>query len=121
MNIRRQSYRFVQIGIASALVAAAGAAFSAEPSASSSTMPSKEMREQMAVVHEQIAACLRSDKSIAECRTEMMQKCQETMGQEGCQGMGMGKGMGMGMGMGMGNMGMQNGMRKPSQPSQTNK
>jgi hypothetical protein len=34
---------------------------------------SKETREKMATLHEHMAACLRSDKSISDCRSEMMQ------------------------------------------------
>jgi hypothetical protein len=100
MNICQTSRRFVQIGIASAFIAAAALAVSAEPPASSASAPSKETREKMAAVHEQMAACLRSDKSITECRTETMQKCQAMLGQQSCRGMG------------MGNAGMR-GMRSP--------
>lgn len=104
MNIRHVS--FLHVAAVSALLAAAGAAFSAEPPTSSASAPSRQMREQMAAVHEQMASCLRSDKPIAECRTAMRQKCQEMMGQQGCQAMG------------MGNMGMMNGMKsKPTQPA----
>ena len=61
--------------------------------------PSKEMREKMATMHEQMAACLRSDKPLAECRQEMMKGCQEMMGGHDCSMM-----MGMG-GMGKGTTG----------------
>ncbi|HEY6923431.1 MAG TPA: hypothetical protein VI653_08180 [Steroidobacteraceae bacterium] len=60
----------------------------------------KETREKLAVLHEQMAACLRSDKAIADCHAEMMKGCKESMGDQSCPMMG--KGMGMGMGMGMG-------------------
>jgi hypothetical protein len=53
----------------------------------------------MAALHEQMAACLRSDKSIADCQTEMMKSCRDTMGTQACPMMGMGHGMGMGNGM----------------------
>lgn len=100
MNSRKRSLRLISLGFAAVLVAGTDLCFAAEP-ASPGPVPSKEMREKMAVVHEQIAACLRSTKSMTECRTQAMQKCQETMGQQGCQGMGMGHDMGMGhMGMG---------------------
>ena len=36
---------------------------------------SKETREKMAALHEQMAACLRSDKSLAECHSMMIQGC----------------------------------------------
>jgi hypothetical protein len=42
------------------------------------------MREKMATVHEQLAACLRSDRPIAECHKEAMKQHQELMGKEGC-------------------------------------
>jgi hypothetical protein len=50
--------------------------------------PSMEMRQKMATLHEQMAACLRSDKALADCRTEMMKGCQEQMGPDGCGMMG---------------------------------
>jgi hypothetical protein len=50
------------------------------------------MRAQMATVHEQMVACLRSDKPIAECHTEMMKGCQKFMGTQGCSMMGMSQG-----------------------------
>lgn len=69
------------------------AAWSADPAPTASPSqaePSKEMREKMATLHEQMAACLRSDKSVAECRTEMMKSCRETVGAQGCPMMGRG-------------------------------
>jgi hypothetical protein len=51
----------------------------------------------MASVHERMAACLRSDKSLIDCRSEMMKNCREMIGAQGCPMMGMGMGMGMGM------------------------
>jgi hypothetical protein len=53
--------------------------------------PSKEMRAKMATIHEQMAACLRSDKSFSDCRSEMMKGCQQLMGERGCPMMGMGR------------------------------
>lgn len=58
--------------------------------------PTKETREKMAVLHERMAACLRSDKTIAECRRAMMHDCQTSLGEQGCPMMGWGHGMGMG-------------------------
>jgi hypothetical protein len=52
--------------------------------------PSKEMRAKMATLHEQMATCLRSDKSFSDCRSEMMKGCQQLMGERGCPMMGMG-------------------------------
>ena len=57
--------------------------------------PTKETREKMAVLHEHMAACLRSDKSISECHTEMMHDCRADLGKQGCPMMEMGHGMTM--------------------------
>lgn len=81
------------------LITLSGAAFAANPPTSASA-PTKEMREKMAVLHEQMAACLRSDKSLSECRAEMQKSCHEMMGSRGCAMM-MGRGGMMGMGRGM--------------------
>ena len=77
-----------------ALGSVAGA-IAADP-VSTARVPTKEMREKMAVLHEQMAACLRSEKPITECRTEMMQGCRTSLGAQGCPMMGLGRGMGMG-------------------------
>ena len=72
--------------LAAALLAAYGTAIAAGPPASppTSNAPSQDSREkmaliqeQMAMVHKTMAACLRSDKSIASCRAEMMQHCHD--------------------------------------------
>ena len=52
---------------------------------------SAEQRQKMAGQHEKMAACLRSDRPLPECREEMMKGCKEAMGKEGCPMMG-GKG-----------------------------
>jgi len=77
-------------------ISVAWSADAAPSTVPSQAAPSKEMREKMATLHEQMAVCLRSDKSVAECRTEMMKSCQETMGAQSCPKMGMGPGMGHG-------------------------
>jgi hypothetical protein len=76
-----------------ALIVGASAAFAAEPPSGTPAAPSREMREKMAVMHEKLAACLRSDKPIADCRKEAMSYHQEmmgTMGKGGCPMMDMG-------------------------------
>jgi hypothetical protein len=50
---------------------------------------SRETREKMAALHEQLASCLRSDKSLAQCHSEMLKSCKEQLGSEGCPMMGM--------------------------------
>ena len=66
--------------------------------AASPAPPSKEQREKMAQAHEKMAACLRSDRPVADCHQEMMQACHDTMGAQGC-GMMMGQGGMRGRGM----------------------
>jgi len=46
-----------------------------------------EQRQKMAGAHEKAAACLRSDRPVAECHEEMMKGCQEAMG-KACPMMG---------------------------------
>ena len=48
-----------------------------------------EQRSQMAAAHEKMAVCLRSDKPISDCRTEMHDQCQNSMGKDGCSMMDM--------------------------------
>lgn len=69
---------------------AATIALAANPPTTAPAGPSKDTREKMAALHEQMAACLRSDKSIADCRDEMRKNCQTTVGSQGCPMMGMG-------------------------------
>lgn len=80
------------------LIGLSSAAFAADaPTAPAA--PTKEMRERMATLHEQMAACLRSDKSVSECHAAMQKHCQAMMGTQGCTRM-MGAGGMMGMGRG---------------------
>lgn len=44
----------------------------------------KEQREAMAGMHEKMATCLRTDKSMMDCRAEMKTSCQDMMGKDGC-------------------------------------
>jgi hypothetical protein len=46
---------------------------------------SKDTREKMAQLHEQLAACLRSDTPVQVCHGEMMKNCQQLLGNEGCR------------------------------------
>jgi hypothetical protein len=46
--------------------------------------PSKEQREKMALIHEKLAACLRSERSFADCHHEMESSHAEAMGKEHC-------------------------------------
>ena len=80
--------------------------------------PTPAARQQMAAIHEKMAACLRSDRPIADCRAEMLATCQATMGQTGCPMLGAGGRMGRGM-MGSGwvmGPGMMQGGAPPQKP-----
>lgn len=104
MNIRYASNGVLCGLIASLVISWAAVAAEGPPPASAE--PSKEMRAKMASVHERMAACLRSDKPIADCRREMMKSCQKLLGEHGCPMMGMHDGM---MNDGMMNDGMMKG------------
>ena len=79
------------------------------------TASAKETRQSMATLHEQMAACLRSDEPISECRSEMLKRCAATMGAQVCARM-MGTGGMMGMGCGMKGMGQGMHGRMTSRP-----
>jgi hypothetical protein len=72
------------------LLAGPACVLAADPPASAPA-PSKEQREKMAVLHEQMAVCLRSNKPLTDCRAAMMKGCQTELG-EACPSM-MGRGM----------------------------
>ena len=68
------------------------AAWAADPAPADSTpqvSSSKEVREKLAALHEQMAACLRSQPSVAECRDEMRRSCLVTFSAQECRAMGM--------------------------------
>lgn len=60
---------FIACGVA--LLWAAGTVFADEPAQGTRPPPTKEQREKMATAHEQVAACLRSDRAIEDCHAEM--------------------------------------------------
>ena len=100
--LEQSRLRLTWITLASTLLCGQ-VAFGADAPAGTSATPSaasKETREQMAALHEKMAACLRSDKPIAECRNEMMKSCRESIGAQACPMAGFGGGMGAGMGPG---------------------
>ncbi len=93
--MRTPAHRLFARGSIAAIFLGVAAAWAADPPQGSSpaqAAPSKETREKMAVLHEQMAACLRSDKSIEDCRSAMMKSCHDTLGAQGCQMMGKGHG-----------------------------
>jgi hypothetical protein len=91
MEERSVSTQNLLISVFQALTASmmlASAALSADEASPSPSAPSKEMRAQMASVHERMAACLRSDKAFVDCRSDMMKNCREVVGERGCPMMG---------------------------------
>jgi len=88
MSTQHRSYRLFWAVLASMMVS--GFAVAAEEQPSAAPAASKELRAKMATLHEQIAACLRSDKTLKDCRSDMMKGCQQVMGEQGCPMMGMG-------------------------------
>jgi hypothetical protein len=73
-DVRRISNaRGAVIACGVALLCAAGSVLADEQDQTTRPAPTKEQREKMAVEHDQIAACLRSDRAIEECHKEMMQ------------------------------------------------
>ncbi len=68
-----------------------GIALGAESASAAPPEPSKETRAKMATMHEQMATCLRSDRSFSDCRSEMMKGCKETMSDYGCPMMWVGR------------------------------
>jgi hypothetical protein len=89
MHVRHTSKPLIYSLVATMLMS--GIALAADKAPAAAAEPSKEMRTQMATVHEQMAACLRSDRSFHDCRNEMMNGCQQLMGQSGCPTMWMGR------------------------------
>jgi plasmid stabilization system protein ParE len=100
---RRLVLRFVLVATTVALLG--GPSLAAEEAPPAPAPPTAEQREKLAVAHEQMAACLRSEKPFTECHAEMHASCQQTMGAQGCPMMA--GGMGMGMRRGMMGHGMQ--------------
>lgn len=86
----RQTSRSLIYGLIASMAVSA-AAIAADSAPAGAAEPTKETRAKMATLHEQMAACLRSDKSMNDCRSEMMSACQKLMGDSGCPMMGWGK------------------------------
>jgi hypothetical protein len=85
---------FRQVVTAFMVSTVATVTLAASPPAATPAGPSKETREKMALLHEQMATCLRSDRAMADCRDEMRKNCQATVGERGCPMMGMHSHMG---------------------------
>jgi len=62
--------------------------------ANATNNPTAEQRRKMADLHEKMAACLRSERAISECREEIKKDCKDAVVKEGCPMMekGMGRG-----------------------------
>jgi len=68
------------------IMACAGSTLAADGTKPECPTPTKEIRERMAAEHEQMAACLRSNKALTQCRTEMAKNHQEVTREMGCPG-----------------------------------
>lgn len=62
-----------------ALAGTAGVTLAGEPEHMDRPAVTQEMRAKMAATHEQMAACLKSDRPITECHAEMMKQHDEFM------------------------------------------
>ena len=82
MNARMRPVHSILVAVS--MMACVVSASAAETTKSECPPLTKETREKMAAVHEQIAACLRSDKPVAECRAEMAKSHSELMQASGC-------------------------------------
>jgi hypothetical protein len=98
----RFSTRVFATAIGVALLSSA--ALAADPAPQPPVDPTPAQRKEMASVHRKMADCLDSNRSFAECRTEMQSSCVQLMGQNGCPMMMGGGGM-MGRGGMMGGPG----------------
>ena len=88
MSKPRIAYRSIRVVVAAMMLSSA--TFATEVPSAAEPAPSKEVREKMAAAHEAMAACLRSDKSLADCRNRMQRTCTQMHG-DGCMMMGMGR------------------------------
>jgi hypothetical protein len=96
MNTRLSNPLLIGVAALLMLAGAAGVSRADPPAGTAATPPSvptppalsKETREKMATLHEEMAACLRSDKPLGACRNEMVKRCQDLMGGKGCPMMG---------------------------------
>ena len=84
MNVRASPLQSTSLIATLALIFGASAALAAEPPSQGHPTMSKEQREKMATIHDQIAACLRSDKAVADCHKEAMKSCQDARGTDWC-------------------------------------
>ncbi len=87
MHSRNLATSFLCTLIASAYMS--GVVMAADSATAVSPEPSRETREKMATAHEKMAACLRTDRAISDCREEMMKECHQLMGEHACPMMGM--------------------------------
>jgi len=67
-------------------LACASATFASATDKRDCPTPSKEDREKMAVAHEQMAACLRSDEPAVECHKNLAKSQHQMMQMMGCPG-----------------------------------
>lgn len=79
------------IGLMLCVIGMLGSPALAQKKTTTTTKPMQltaEQRTKMADLHEKMAACLRSDRPLAECHEQMMNGCREAMGSDTCPMMG---------------------------------
>jgi cytosine/adenosine deaminase-related metal-dependent hydrolase len=82
MHSRNLYKSFLCTLIASAFMS--GLAMAADTATAVPPEPSKEVREKMAAAHDRMAACLRTDRTVSDCRDELMKACHQLAAEHGC-------------------------------------
>lgn len=75
--LARNKTQWVAILVGFAVTGSALAAIPVNPSE-----PSPDVRQKMAALHEQMAACLRSDQEFSACQAQMVRSCKDQLGNE---------------------------------------
>ena len=78
------SVKKAAISLLGSAILIAGAASAADSPAAAAPPMDKAAREKMAAMHDGMAACLRSEKTVSSCHEEMQRKCSEAFGAGGC-------------------------------------
>ena len=71
-------------GVAAIVLLSASAALAADPAKAPPAAPTAAEREQMAAAHQKMADCLKSDRPMSECKSEMMKSAHGMKGDMGC-------------------------------------
>ncbi len=71
-------------GVAAIVLLSASSALAADPAKAPPAAPSAAEREQMAAAHQKMAECLKSDRPMSECKSEMMKSAHRMHSDMGC-------------------------------------